>query len=93
MTPVDIGDTQGTLQAKKSLKHSINAQRHLYESTHNVLIVRTWILILEKLLTLGQSANKAAHSGFETQRRRHKTGVSVNPQKELKKEQKLRMKP
>ena len=34
MTPVDIGDTQGTLQAKKKrLKHSINAQRHLYEST------------------------------------------------------------
>ena len=33
MTPVDIGDTQGTLQAKKCLKHSINAERHLYEST------------------------------------------------------------
>ena len=34
------------------------------------------------------SANKAAHSGFETQRRRHqksKTGVSVAPQKFLKK--------
>ena len=33
-----------------------------------------------------QSANKAAHSGFETQRRRHqksKTGVSVAPQKGL----------
>ena len=32
------------------------------------------------------SANKAAHSGFETQRRHHqksKTGVSVVPQKEL----------
>ena len=32
------------------------------------------------------SANKAAHSGFETQRRHHqkaKTGVSVAPQKEL----------
>ena len=39
--------------------------------------------------TLGMplpSANKAAHSGFETQRRRHqksKTGVSVAPQKGL----------
>ena len=34
VTPVDIGDTHGNLQAKKKrLKHSINAQRHLYEST------------------------------------------------------------
>ena len=32
------------------------------------------------------STNKAAHSGFETQRRRHqksKTGVSVAPKKDL----------
>ena len=32
------------------------------------------------------NANKAAHSGFETQRRHHqksKTGVSVAPQKDL----------
>ena len=32
------------------------------------------------------SVNKAGHSGFETQRRRHekpKTGVSVAPQKDL----------
>ena len=37
-------------------------------------------------VNLGESMNKAAHSGFETQRRRHqksKTGVSVFPQMEM----------
>ena len=38
------------------------------------------------------SADKAAHSGFETQRRHHqksKTGVSVSPQKGLMSSQKI----
>ena len=42
------------------------------------------------------SANKAAHSGFETQRRHHqksKTGVSVSPQKGLMSSKKILKKP
>ena len=41
---------------------------------------------LRETCTPPSSANKAAHSGFETQRRHHqksKTGVSVAPQKGL----------
>ena len=41
---------------------------------------------LGETCTPPSSANKAAHSGFETQRRHHqksKTGVSVAPQKGL----------
>ena len=65
-------------------KVSLNFQNCL--STINI---NDWITVaLERVTrTPLPSANNAAHSGFETQRRRYqmsKTGVSVNTQKGLK---------
>ena len=40
MTPVAIGDTQGTLQARKTCITPYNAQRHFYESTPTYVYLR-----------------------------------------------------
>ena len=78
MIPVAIGDTQGTLQARKTWFA-------MYKRPETFLRLHTGVAPEVNLrecirCTPLPSSNKAAHSGFETQRRHHQkfeTGVSV----------------
>ena len=64
----------------------MKAQRRIQDFPDGGGLGNSWVwaktLLFEKIHVSISSVNKAAHSGFETQRRRHQkseTGVSVAP--------------